>query len=142
MKRYTKFVALLLIFIGCTQPQLEEPDFVKKPEPVPVPNPLPVVNYFEVFSDQQYETLKGGLANQSIVEYYSAVWCGYCKQQTPIIKELSTKHKNVTFIKIDVDTCKNTPKQAEVKSLPTIIVNGKKFVGLTNSSILEQEILK
>lgn len=140
MKRYTKFVALLLIFVGCTSPKIEEPDFVKKPEPPPPV--VPAINYIEVFTDQQYESAKKGLAGKSVVEYYTAVWCGYCTKQTPIIKELSQKHKNVTFLKIDVDTCEEAPRKAGVKSLPTIIVNGKKFVGLTSSNVLEEEISK
>ena len=121
MKRYTKLVALFLFFVGCTSPNIEEPDFVKKPEPTPV---IPVNNFIEIFTDNQYDLVKNGLANKSYVEYYSAVWCGYCKQQTPILKELSEKHKNVTFLKIDVDTCEGAPRKAGVKSLPTIIVNG------------------
>lgn len=137
MKRYTKLAVILLIFLGCTEPQIEEPDFVKKPEPVPAKP-----NYFEPSSDSEYDALKGGLVGKPFVEYYSATWCGYCKQQSPIIKELSNKHKTVSFLKIDVDQCPKTTKVKGVASLPTTIVNGKKFIGLTNSSVLEQEILK
>lgn len=136
--RYTKFLAILAIFLGCTTHEVEEPDFVKRPEPAPVPSPA--INYVEVFTDQQYENVKASLAGKPVVEYYSAVWCGYCKQQTPIIKELSEKYKKVIFLKIDVDTCTDAPKKAGVKSLPTVVVAGKKFVGLTHSNVLEKEI--
>lgn len=140
-KKYTKkngaAAILLVFFAGCLQPEVEEPDYVKRPEPSPV---IPIVNYVEVFTDQQYENVKASLAGKPAVEYYSAVWCGYCKQQTPILKELADKHKNITVLKIDVDTCQKTTKEAGVKSLPTTIVNGKKFVGLTNLSKLEESL--
>ncbi len=139
MKKYTKWGLIALIFAGCSSPQVEEPPFVKKPEPTVPPV---TTNYVEVFTDQQYEKAKNGLASLKTVEYYGAVWCGYCKEQTPIIKELAAKHKNVGFIKIDVDGCKEAAASHGIRSLPTVIVGNEKFVGLTQRETLEKEIKK
>lgn len=138
MRKYTKFLASLLIFTGCLQPQVEEPDFVKKPELPPVI--VPTINFVEVATDQQYEKAKNTAGFTKTLEYFSAVWCGYCTSQTPIIKELAQKHKNVLFLKIDVDSCPDATKNADVKSLPTVVVNGKKFVGFTKLNVLEKEL--
>lgn len=138
MTKYTKFLSILLIFAGCSQPQVEEPDFVKKPEVPPVI--VPAINYVEVATDQQYQKAKSTAGFTKTLEYFSAVWCGYCTSQTPIIKELAQKHKNVLFLKIDVDSCPDATKNADVKSLPTVVVNGKKFVGFTKLNVLEKEL--
>lgn len=135
MLKYTRFFVALVFFVGCSQPTIEEPDFVKRPEPTPKPLEI---NYFEVATDQQYEIAKKNLAGKPIVEYYSAVWCGYCTKQTPIIRDLSERYKHVTFLKIDFDNCANTAKDAGIQSLPTTVVAGKKLVGLTSSKEIEK----
>ncbi len=62
-----------------------------------------------------------------IVDFH-AMWCGPCKVQSPILKELSAElGDKVRVIKIDVDQNNALSSQYQIQSVPTLIVfkNGK-----------------
>ena len=59
-------------------------------------------------------------------KYFSATWCGPCKQFKPIIEELASEGYNIEFIDGD-----ENPKEAmkyNIRSIPTtIILEGEAF---------------
>jgi len=62
-----------------------------------------------------------------IVDFH-ALWCGPCKVQSPILKELAAElGDRVKVIKIDVDQNNAIASQYQIQSVPTLIVfkNGK-----------------
>jgi thioredoxin 1 len=62
-----------------------------------------------------------------IVDFH-ALWCGPCKVQSPILKEIATElGDKVRVIKIDVDQNNALSAQYQIQSVPTLIVfkNGK-----------------
>ena len=62
-----------------------------------------------------------------IVDFH-ALWCGPCKVQSPILKELAAElGDKVRVIKIDVDQNNTLASQYQIQSVPTLIVfkNGK-----------------
>ena len=62
-----------------------------------------------------------------IVDFH-ALWCGPCKVQSPILKELATElGDRIRVIKIDVDQNKELADRYQIRSVPTLIVfkNGK-----------------
>ncbi len=62
-----------------------------------------------------------------LVDFY-ADWCGPCKMQAPILKEVSAAiNGRARIIKIDVDKNQRIAQQYQVQSIPTIILfkNGK-----------------
>ncbi len=62
-----------------------------------------------------------------IVDFH-ALWCGPCKVQSPILKELAAElGDRVKVIKIDVDQNSAISSQYQIQSVPTLIVfkNGK-----------------
>lgn len=62
-----------------------------------------------------------------IVDFH-ALWCGPCKVQSPILKELAAElGDKVRVIKIDVDQNNAMAAQYKIQSVPTLIVfkNGK-----------------
>jgi thioredoxin 1 len=57
------------------------------------------------------------------VLYFTATWCGPCKQISPFIQELDKNSEilNVKFLKIDVDEADDLCEKFEVQSMPTFI---------------------
>ena len=55
-----------------------------------------------------------------LVDFY-ATWCGPCKSQLPIIKEVAKELKGkVKIIKIDIDKNQQLAHKYKVKSVPTL----------------------
>lgn len=57
-----------------------------------------------------------------LVDFY-ADWCGPCKQQAPILKQLTERAGDqVRVVKIDVDKAQAAAQQYDVRSIPTMIL--------------------
>jgi thioredoxin 1 len=81
-----------------------------------------------------------------LVDFF-AEWCGPCKMVAPIIEELATEMKDVSFVEIDVDKDGELAQQYNVTSIPTfmIVKNGEvvsQFVGAQGKESFEEEIEK
>ena len=66
--------------------------------------------------------------SRPVIVDFHALWCGPCKVQSPILKELATElGDRVKVIKIDVDQNNAISSQYQIQSVPTLIVfkNGK-----------------
>jgi thioredoxin 1 len=62
-----------------------------------------------------------------LVDFY-ADWCGPCKQQAPILKQLTDRvGDKVRVVKINVDNAQKAADQYQIRSIPTMILfkNGK-----------------
>ncbi len=77
----------------------------------------------ESFSD----IIKGG--KPVLVDFY-ADWCGPCKQQAPILKQLTDRAGDkVRVVKINVDKAQKAANQYQIRSIPTMIMfKGGKIV--------------
>jgi thioredoxin 1 len=51
--------------------------------------------------------------------YFTASWCGPCKQISPYIEELSNKYTHIQFYKIDIDTNEELSSTWNIKGVPT-----------------------
>ncbi len=57
-----------------------------------------------------------------LVDFY-ADWCGPCKQQAPILKQLTDRvGDKVRVVKINVDTAQAAASKYQVRSIPTMIL--------------------
>jgi len=63
-----------------------------------------------------------------VVVDFHALWCGPCKVQSPILKEVAVElGEKVRVIKIDIDQNNVLASRYNIQSVPTLIVfkNGK-----------------
>jgi len=57
-----------------------------------------------------------------IIDFH-ALWCGPCKVQSPILKEVASElGDRVRVIKIDVDQNQEVAGRYQIRSVPTLIV--------------------
>ncbi|QJW88532.1 thioredoxin [Spirosoma taeanense] len=64
-----------------------------------------------------------------LVDFY-ADWCGPCKQQAPILKQLTDRvGEKVRVVKVNVDKSQKAAMQYQIRSIPTMILfKGGKIV--------------
>lgn len=61
--------------------------------------------------------------SRPVVVDFHALWCGPCKVQSPVLKELAGElGDKIKVIKIDVDQNNALAAQYQVQSVPTLIV--------------------
>lgn len=79
-----------------------------------------------------------------VVVDYTASWCGPCRHIAPIFEELSRRYDRATFLKVDVDKCKETASGQGVSAMPTFIFYRNKLkldrVQGANPQLLEEKI--
>ena len=68
-----------------------------------------------------------------LAKYFSATWCGPCKQFKPIMEEIAGDGYSIEFI--DVDNEQNKAEKYGVRSVPTVVIeiDGKevdRFIGV------------
>ena len=75
--------------------------------------------------------------NEQVVVDYFADWCGPCKQQSPILKELAGTI-DAPVLGVDTDEHNDLAAEAGVRSIPTVAVyrdgeEVERFVGVTGA---------
>lgn len=82
-----------------------------------------------------------------LIDFFAS-WCGPCKMQMPILKDVAKEIKGeARIIKIDIDKNQNIAQRYNVKSVPTIILfkDGKiewRAAGLQTKHALVEAITK
>ena len=89
------------------------------------------------------KTIKKGIV---VVDFW-ATWCHPCLKQAPIVGELSTEMKKVTFGKVNVDKNRSISGKYGIRSIPTLIifkdgVEQERIIGLHDKATLKQIISK
>ena len=66
-----------------------------------------------------YEASVSAAGDNLVVAYYTAAWCGPCKQIAPIYEAHSDEYADVAFLKIDVDDNDEQAANASISMMPT-----------------------
>jgi thioredoxin 1 len=87
----------------------------------------------EIKSDADFEKIVLKAERSVVVDFY-AEWCGPCKQMKQRFEDVAKQLKTFTFVKVNVDTCKETAKRYKIQNIPAFAVfkNGKlqgQFIG-------------
>jgi len=81
--------------------------------------------------------------SRPVVVDFHALWCGPCKVQSPILKELAAElGDRVKVIKIDVDKNPAVANQFQVQGVPTLILFKKGELKWRQSGVVPTESLK
>ena len=82
----------------------------------------------------------------NIILYFTADWCGPCKQTKPIVEDLNREQTMVKFFIIDVDLEIEMAQDFEIKSVPTFVVmkNNKEVYRVSGAKTRQQleELIK
>ncbi|XP_068648075.1 thioredoxin H2-like [Aristolochia californica] len=81
--------------------------------------------------------------DQLMVIDFTATWCGPCRFVEPLFKEWASEHREVVFVKIDVDELKEVAREWRVDAMPTFVLvkKGKeinRIVGARKDELLNQ----
>ncbi|VDK50846.1 unnamed protein product [Gongylonema pulchrum] len=80
-----------------------------------------------------------------VVDFY-AEWCGPCRMIAPHVHNLSEKYQQVVFIKVNVEICRQTSAQFQIRAMPTFVLlsNGQELDRLlgANVEMLEAKIVQ
>ena len=61
--------------------------------------------------------------NKPVVVDFHALWCGPCKAQSPILKEVASElGDRIRVIKIDVDQNNEISNRYQIQSVPTLMI--------------------
>ncbi|MBN3278671.1 THIO protein, partial [Polyodon spathula] len=97
-------------------------------------------------SKAEFEEALKDAGSMLVIVDFTATWCGPCKMISPVFEKLAENHKDVVFLKVDVDDAQDVAEMCKISSMPTFqfFKNGQKideFSG-ANEDILKEKLMQ
>ncbi|XP_072314756.1 thioredoxin-like [Eucyclogobius newberryi] len=94
-----------------------------------------MVKYVKSKSDFDAELAAAG--DKLVVVDFTATWCGPCQMIAPEFERLAEEHKDVVFLKVDVDEAEEIAQACGIRSMPTFhfYKHGKKVFEFSGASV-------
>lgn len=85
--------------------------------------------------------------NDIVIVDFWAEWCGPCKSFSPVYEEVSNKHDDIVFAKINTEAEQELAAHFQIRSIPTLMIFREQIVlfaqpGAMTGSQLEEIIGK
>ena len=79
--------------------------------------------------------------NDIVLIDFWAEWCGPCKTFGPIFEDLSNKHEDIAFAKVDTEAEQSLAAQFGIQSIPTVAAFREKVLVFAQPGALPAEAL-
>lgn len=90
-------------------------------------------------TDQFEDTISN---NDIVIFDFWAEWCGPCKQFGPVFEEISEKHPDIAFCKVNVEEEEQLAAMFQVRSIPTLVFMREKIVVFSNPGAIPGNALE
>uniref|UniRef100_A0A0N5AZ52 Peptide-N(4)-(N-acetyl-beta-glucosaminyl)asparagine amidase n=1 Tax=Syphacia muris TaxID=451379 RepID=A0A0N5AZ52_9BILA len=92
------------------------------------------------------DVISGNHSSLIVIDFFAS-WCAPCRMMAPIFQRLSERFtRNVLFLKVDVDVCRQTSSMFRVQALPTFLflMNGREVDRICGADLqaLENKIMQ
>ena len=66
--------------------------------------------------------------NDIVIIDFWAEWCGPCKNFSPIYDEISQKHEDIVFAKVNTEEEQELAASFQIRSIPTLMIFREKII--------------
>lgn len=83
------------------------------------------------------ENLESTVTNNDLVIIdFWAPWCGPCKSFAPVYEEVSAKHEDIVFAKVNTEAEQAIAQHFQIRSIPTLMIFREQIVIYAEAGML------
>ncbi len=76
--------------------------------------------------------------NPTVIVDYWAPWCGPCRGFAPVFENVSEKHPDVVFAKVNTDEEQEIAAHFQIRSIPTLMIFREQIIVFSQPGALAQ----